>query len=101
MTQSNLFNFGDYLTNISTTDTITLDGGYVHKQQTSPREVIIVNTSEVNLYLGDEFVYEDNDGITVFPGAGISLSLGSSDELYGWADGEITLPVMILAGKGR
>jgi hypothetical protein len=66
-----------------------------------PQEVLIVNTSENTVYLGDAGAFYDNTGIPVYPAGGIALSLGSGDELFGWADGTISVPVMILDGKGR
>jgi hypothetical protein len=100
MTKSINLEFGDWSTPIVESNTISIDD-YQYKQQRSTREVIIVNTSNVNLYLGDELAYDNGWGVPVLPGTGISISLGHGDRLYGYADDYITLPIMILAGKGR
>lgn len=100
MTKSMNLEFGDFATPIvQANDTYFVD--YQYRRQHSPLEVVVVNTSSVNLYLGDALCYDNGWGVPVLPGTGISLSLGPGDVLYGYADDYITLPVMILAGKGR
>lgn len=71
-----------------------------YKRQHRPCEVIVVNVSASNIYFGDAGAYYSNAGIPLTPGVGVTLSLGAGDELFGWADDSVTIPVMILDGKG-
>lgn len=71
------------------------------KRNHRPQEVLIMNSTDTVIYLGTPGGYYDNTGLPLLPGSGISLSLGSGDDLFGWADGSVTIPVLILDGKGR
>jgi hypothetical protein len=73
-----------------------------YKRNHRPQEVILVNTTGgATVYLGDAGAFYNETGIPVYAGSGIVLSLGSGDELFAWADDSISVPVMILDGKGR
>lgn len=100
MTKSLNLDFGDYLTPIVVNDTVNIDGR-TYYQQNNPCEVVITNTSDVPLLLGDQYCYDNGTGVQILPGAGIAISLGASDILFGYSYGNITLPVMILDGKRR
>lgn len=73
-----------------------------YKRNHRPQEVVLFNTTGgATVYLGDAGAYYNETGIPVYAGSGIVLSLGSGDELFAWADDIISVPVMILDGKGR
>lgn len=73
-----------------------------YKRGHRPYEVVLFNTTGgATVYLGDAGAYYNETGIPVYAGSGIVLSLGSGDELFAWADDVISIPVMILDGKGR
>jgi hypothetical protein len=70
----------------------------------SPCEVIVQNLNGQGIvaYLGDSYMYDTEIwGLRLLDGMSISIALGSSDDLWAIADGDITLNVLKTSGPRR
>lgn len=63
-------------------------------------DVIVQNTGSTDVLLGNSNVASDNYGLKLTPGMGLSVSLGSSDELYALTvGGDSQISILLVRGK--
>lgn len=69
----------------------------------SPCEVMVqnINGDGIAVYLGNHNLNPQNYGIKLLDGMTLSISLGPSDDLWAFADGNINITVLKTAGNRR
>ena len=69
----------------------------------SPCEIMIqnINGDGVAVYLGNHNLDPQNYGIKLLDGMTLSIALGSSDDLWAFADGNINITVLKTSGSRR